>query len=174
MFSKLFGVIVFLAAALALVSPALGQEMPDASTRSGRERKEELPEGIRESLAERRLKDEEKQHQELLERGTEAGKLTGQIVSSFGSNQTLTAEDKKNLERLEKIVKKIRSDLGGEDDGDAAAPASLEDAVEQLKSGTLGLTDDLKKTTKISVSVSAIENANAVLKIVRFIKMGKF
>ena len=80
---------------------------------------------------------------------------------------------------------KIRKELGAEGDDqpvvkDPAAPAegepkpsNMEEAFNYLKSSTVKLVDELKKTTRFSVSVVAIQSSNTVLKLVRFLRFKK-
>jgi hypothetical protein len=121
-------------------------------------------------------KQQQKEYQELLDNGEEAAKLSGELETSFEKSSTLSAEDQKKLDRLEKLTKKIRNSLGGEnDEADDAAdkPISLKDAFVTLNEKASGLVSDLKKTTRYSISVVAIQGSNAVLRLVRYIRFGK-
>src|ERR1044072_7665156 len=88
----------------------------DASTRDGRPKPEDMPESIKENLAKGRIDQEKKEYEELVKRGEEALKLSEDLEKSFESNNKLSSDDYKKLERLEKLVKKIRADLGGDED----------------------------------------------------------
>ncbi len=84
----------------------------DASTSNGRpdpNKFNDLPDPIKETLAKQRIKNEEKEYQELLKRGEDAAKLSAELNKSLESTQNLTTEDIKKLERLEKLVKKIQN-----------------------------------------------------------------
>lgn len=149
---------------------------------------EDFPKGIKESLAKSRIEREKKDFEQLLQRGEEAAKLGDELGKSFAENKSLSAEDKSKLERLEKISKKIREELGGSssssnDDNaqaddktaafDESRATSLPDAVNKLKNLSAKLAEELKKTSRYTVSAVAIQSSNAVLKIVRFIRGGK-
>ncbi len=142
---------------------------------------EELPRNIKESLVKSRIDREKKDFQELLERGDEAAKLSGELNKSFAENKRLTTDDFKKLERLEKLSKKIREELGASNsagesltaDSDDEKISSMPDAVDKLKNVSQKLSDELKKTTRYIISAVAIQASNAVLKIVRFIRQGK-
>ena len=145
----------------------------DASTRNGHPSNEELPKGVLESLAKQRIDREKKDFDEMLERGEEVLKITAQLEKSFAEKNQFSAEDRKKLERLEKVVKKIRNEMGGGGDGDdetAAQPLSTADALESLKNGTTNLLDELKKTSRYSVSVIAVQTSNTLLKVVQFLR----
>jgi hypothetical protein len=42
-----------------------------------------------------------------------------------------------------------------------------------LQNNTVKLVDELRKTTRYSVSVVAVESSNLLLKVVRFLRFGK-
>lgn len=166
--------ITFLAA-IALAAAFSVNAQSDASTASGKPRNEELPKSILETLEAGRIEREQKDFEELLERGDEALKVSAEIEKSFAENNKLSSDDRKKLDRLEKLVKKIRSDLGGDDD-DAAeekTPSDVADAVKLIRENTVKLVDELKKTTRYSISAVAIHSSNILLRVVKFIRFGK-
>ena len=162
---------MFLVLAAAVFVHAQGS---DASSRSGIPSKEELPKGVQESLAKQRIDREKKDFDEMLERGAEALKLTDQLEKSYTQNNHFSGEDQKKLERLEKVVKKIRNEMGGGGDDELEdKPSSVANALENLKTGTTQLLDELKKTSRYSVSVAAVQSSNALLKVVQFLRLSK-
>jgi hypothetical protein len=156
-------------------------QLPDASTRNGKPQPEELPKNIQETLAKQRIAQEKKDYEELLERSREAVKLSEELEKSFTSSNQISSEDQKKLDRLEKLVKKIRNDLGGDDDGEADIkekikddqPSTVGNAFKTLQSNAAQLFTEIKKSTRYSVSVIAIQTSNALLKLVKFIRFGK-
>ena len=147
----------------------------DATTRSGTPAKDEdMPTGIKESLAKQRIDREKKDFAEMVERSEEALKLTEQLAKSYDQNNQFSAEDQKKLDRLEKVVKKIRNELGGGDDDEAVEkPATINNALESLKANTSKLVEAIKQTSRYSVSVIAVESSNALLNVVRFLRLRK-
>lgn len=148
----------------------------DATTRSGVPSKEDLPKGIQESLAKQRIEREKKDFADLLSRGEEAAKLSDDLEKSFSQNNQLSTEDRKKIDRLEKIVKKIRNEIGADDDEAVEAddkPLSVLNALKALQNNTAKLVGELKKSTRYSISVVAIESSNLLLKVVRFLRFGK-
>jgi hypothetical protein len=146
--------------------------------------KEELPKGIKETLAKNRIDREKKDYEELLQRGEETVKLSEELDKSFVQNKKLTGEDQRKLERLEKLSKKIREELGGSDsnpssekenssDSDDIKLSSVSDAVDKLKNISRKLSDELKKTTRYTISTVAVQSSNALFKVVRFIRLSK-
>ncbi len=137
--------------------------------------KSEPNDGLRETLAKWRIKNDKKEYDEMIKRGEEALQIAEELNKAFAENQKLNADELKKLEKLEKLFKKIRDDLGGEEDKEITEknPNSLINALNNLQETTKSLMSELKKTTRHSVSVIAIESSNALLKIVRFIRFFK-
>lgn len=140
--------------------------------------KEELPQGLKETLAKQRIEQDNKDYKQMLERGEEAIKLSESLEKSFSANNTLSADDRKKLERLEKLVKKIRQDLGGDDDKETDAdeektPLSMANAFKVLQENTVKLVSELKKSTRYTISAVAIQSTNLLLKIVKFVRFSK-
>lgn len=141
--------------------------------------KEDFPKGIKETLVKNRIEREKKDFAELLERGEEAAKLSEEVDKSFVQNKRLTLEDKKKLERLEKISKKIREELGANGDldsenaDDGVKVSTTSDAIDKLKTISRKLSDELKKSSRYTISAIAVQSSNAVLRIVRFIRTDK-
>lgn len=165
-----FGIILTLLAAATLSVSA----QTDASG-SNPLKEEDLPKGIKENLAKGRIEREKKDYQELLDRGAEAAKLSDEINASFVKNNALGTDDRKKLERLEKLSKKICEELGAKDFDSADADAddkliSYSDAFDKLKNISTRLSGELKKSTRYTISAVAIQSSNAVLRIVRFLR----
>ncbi|MEP7148259.1 MAG: hypothetical protein ABI857_05190 [Acidobacteriota bacterium] len=160
-------------------------DFPDASSRSGRRQRDDKPQGINEMLAKQKAERDRKEHEALLERGEEALRLTNQLETSFTRNRAISQQDKGRLESLEKVVTKIRKELGGGNDSgerddsgfvqsvSEPRPSTIEEAFEYLRSTTVTLVDELRKTTRFSISVVAIQSSNTVLKLVRFLRIKK-
>jgi seryl-tRNA synthetase len=147
----------------------------DASTPNGRPNpiRQDLPNGIKETLAKSRIKRAEKEYQQLLERGEEAAKLGEEISKMLENGQRFTAADKKKLDRLEKLVKRIRTDLGGRDedkDSENDKPLNFAGVIKNIQEDTANLLSEIKKIGRHTVSVVAIENSNSVLKLIRFLR----
>lgn len=148
-----------------------------AETRSGKPAQEEMPTNIKESLAKMKIKKKKEDFAEMIERGEEALKLSEQIANSFNKDQKLSKFDYVKLDRLEKLLKKIRKELGGGDDDEEDEsedkPSTLGDAIKNLRENTVSLFDALQKTTRYSISAAAIQSSNTVLNIVKFMRFWK-
>lgn len=136
--------------------------------------KEELPEVLKESLAKRRIKQDEEDFQDLVKRSEEAVKLSEELNKSYEDNKKLSGEDNKKLEKLEKLVKKIRQDLGAEEEKETInneeKPGTLSNTLTNIKEKSTSLLTELKKTGRFAISVTAVESSNAVFRLVKFLR----
>jgi hypothetical protein len=149
----------------------------------GRKSQEDQPKSVKEFLVKQRLEKEKKEHEELLRRGDELLLLTGQLEKAYERNNQLTPADRAKLDSVEKLAAKIRKSLGGDGDGEddpeagrpaeVKAPVDEKEAVEDLKDVVVKLVDELKKTSRFTISAVAIQSSNSVLKIVRFLRLRK-
>lgn len=183
----LFAVFIACAAGVGYAQPAQTPEpppsvLPDTARRGPRIFNGADPQAA--MIAKMRAERDKKDHKEMLDRGEEALRLASQLEEAFEKNRTLTPEDKTRLASLETVVEKIRKELGGDDDGEVEdlnlgkpvneeKPSTMEEAFKFLQSTTLKLVDELKKTTRFSISAIAIQSSNSVLKIVKFLRLRK-
>jgi hypothetical protein len=138
------------------------------------------PSSLKEMMAKMRIDQEKKEYDEMIDRGQQAAKISTELERSFQQNPTVSRLDRERLDDLERLVKKIRNELGAEggiddpdnDDGDVAeSPKSTVDGVKTLQNLTNKLVDELKKNTRFGVSAIAIQSTNSVLRVVRFLKI---
>lgn len=177
-----FAVIIAAAAAAAAYAQP---DLPDAtSSRPGGRRAMDAPRDLKAMLAKQRTERDKKDHQEMLERGEQALRLANQLEASFAEKNDLTPQDKARLESLQDVVEKIRKELGGDDDGgvddreytkavDDPRPSTVEDAFKDLQTTTVKLVDELKKTTRFTISAIAIQTSNNVIRLVKFLRLRK-
>ncbi len=134
---------------------------------------------LKDMLTKQRLIKEKKDHADLLKRGEEALVLSDQLENAFGQTNSISDQDRRKLTELEKIVTKIRNELGGDEFDDEEASNTpgeakfftLKDAFMSLQATTEKLVGELKKTTRFSISVVAIQTSNTVLKLVRLLRL---
>jgi predicted transcriptional regulator len=158
---------------LTIIFSILGLAMISSAQRN--EPKEEPSEGLKETIAKWRIKSEKKEFDELQKKGEEAEKLVSELSVSFTEKKQLSLDDSQKLAKLEKLVKKIRSEVGAENDDDDKdeVPKDLVTAYVALQEQTVKLLSGLKKATRHSISAVAIESSNSLLKIVKFIRLRK-
>lgn len=141
------------------------------------EDKEDQPKGIKEMLEKMRIAKEKKEHDEMIERGEEVLRIATQIDKSYAANAKFTDDDLARLASIEQKVKKIRNELGGKDDDEPLnedrddTPSAFVEAFKTFRSTTEKLVDELKKTTRFSISAVAIESSNTVMKLARFLRI---
>ncbi len=134
------------------------------------------PKGVKEMLQKGRIEKEKKDYDEVLERSAEARRLSEQVERAYTERGSLNENDMAKLESVVKTVKKIRGQLGGGDDDESAAQTSgisgnltTGAAVKTLKETTASLFEEIKKSGRFSISVSAIEASNVSLRIARLL-----
>lgn len=167
---------IFLAAGFAFAQPeSAANPFP---SRNDRKPEESLP--MREMLAKRQAENEKKEHEALLKRGQDALRLSEELERSFEQRSQITKQDLQKLEALEKVVSKIRNELGGDDDGETdesldktEKPSTLMEAFKFLKSSTTKLVSELQKTSRFSISAVAIQSSNSVIRLARFLRLRK-
>ncbi|GIU81775.1 MAG: hypothetical protein KatS3mg006_0839 [Pyrinomonadaceae bacterium] len=160
---------VFLAIVFLNIVAVMAQIRLDQDGRS----KDDFPANIREALVKRQIEEAKKDFSEMLKRGEEAERLGRELFESYEQNKRITAEDEKKLERLEKLIKKICDDLGGDvnnDEEEQTKFSGLNELFEALKNSTEELASTLRKISRFTVSVGAIETSNSILKTIKFIK----
>jgi len=152
----------------------------DASGSGRTTDKEELPKNVKEMLFKMQVDQAKKDHQELLDKAEELLAITDQLEKTVETKGDLTGPDFDKLASAEKLAKKIRGELGAEgdseDDPDTDEPKAKRtgraDGIKFLHDQTGELVDELRKTTRFTISVVAIQSANAVLRAVRFLRSG--
>src|SRR5215203_1191802 len=134
--ARFLSVIIFM---LLLVAAGFAQtELPDASSRTpGRQRNDEASVNLKEMLARQKAERDKKDYEEMLKRGEEALRLTKQLENSYEQNKGFSSDDKARLESLEKVVTKIRKELGGDDDAELDKSAYMQSAEEEPKPSTI-------------------------------------
>jgi len=125
-----------------------------------------------EMLAKRRIKLEENQHKETVDRATEASKLGNELVESFQKTQKLEQQDFKKIDRIEKLAKKIRDAFGGtgEDVEIENTPHDVSSALLKLRDLSCDLQDRIGKTSRMEISAAVIERTNELLEVIKIIR----
>jgi hypothetical protein len=125
-----------------------------------------------EMMARRAIKYAEKERQDNLARAREAAQLGTEIQDRFLKNKTLSREDFKKLERLEKVTRKIRSEAGGSDDEEELkdAPQKLDKAVARIAEVSEAVHKGVEDTPRQVVSAELIERTNELLEIIRHVR----
>ena len=152
------------------ISPADPMSPEKGSMTSRREAAVGSPEA--EMMERRKLKYEEKAHQENLERAREVAQLGAELRDAYARNQSLSHEDGKKLERLEKLTRRIRNDAGGSssDEKTENAPSRLEVALARVVEMSESLRKTIEKTPRHVISALVIERANDLLDVIHYVR----
>lgn len=160
--------------------PANGQDA-DKGAFTAKPDPDDQPRNVKEMLVKMQIDQAKKQYDEMLDRAQQALKISEELEHTFVERNSLTRSDIEKLDSLEKLVKKIRGELGGEDgddlsdevNRDKSPPSTFGEGLKSLQSLTSKLVDELKKTSRFGISAVAIESSNAVIKVVRFLRLTK-
>ncbi len=122
--------------------------------------------------AKREIKFAEKEHQENLGRAKEASDLGKEIAAAFNHNKSLSRNDLKNLDKLEKLTKRIRSEAGASDEEVTLdeRPNDLATAVNCLAKVSAALGEKVQKTPRRVVSTAIIDQANVLLELIQVVR----
>src|SRR3954452_8789275 len=71
------------------------------------------PKTVEETLEKMRIEKDKKDHEQMVSRGEEVMKLTEQLEKSYTEKGKLSSDDYSKISNMEKLVKKIRDELGG-------------------------------------------------------------
>ncbi|MEO5860104.1 MAG: hypothetical protein ABIR33_14285 [Pyrinomonadaceae bacterium] len=133
---------------------------------------------VKEMLAKQQSTREKKEYEALVERGEAALRLSSELEEYFEKKEQFSETERKKLEEFEKIVSKIRNDLGGDDDGETSiveketdSPKDVREGFLFLKRSTEQLVSEIKRSTRFSVSVLAIESSNTLIRLARFLRL---
>lgn len=125
-----------------------------------------------EMRAKREIKFAEKEYQENLERAHDLSEVGSEIIASFKRDNYLDQAALKKIDKMEKLAKAIRRAAGGsEDEGEPdKAPADLASALTKLGKLADSLKDKVEKTPRHVISATVIDEANALLELIRVVR----
>jgi hypothetical protein len=152
----------------------LHAQSEDGSSLFGKPNERDVPpKSVAEMLYRMQSEKIKKEYDELLERGQQAVTVTGDLEKSLTGAGSLPQSEQEKLVELEKLVKKIRSSLGGDDDGgdqDAEKPLGFAGNVKYMHELAIKLQDELKKSTRFSISIDAIQYTNSILRTIKSLR----
>lgn len=128
-----------------------------------------------EMLRRAEIRREEETYKDMMERADEAAQIGDELLASFKRNNSLTRDDLKRLERLEKLARKIRGGAGGSDDDEELSdpPGKVEGAVSRLAELAGDLKKSVSKTSRMVISANVIERSNELIELIRHIRTFK-
>ena len=130
--------------------------------------------GSRESDARLKLilKAEKKAYEEHVGRAKEACDLAEEVNQRYEIAKVLNAADQKKLERLEKLTRRIRNEVGGsQTDADPKElPKTFDEGIKQLAGMAKDLYDQVQKTPRRVVSAGIIDHANKMIALIQYLR----
>jgi hypothetical protein len=118
------------------------------------------------------LKKEKKEYEEHVERAQEARDLAAELHKTYEIARSFNAADYKKLERLEKLTRRVRNEVGGsQTDADPKElPRTYDEAVLLLADLAKELCDEVEKTPRRVVSASIINQANKLIALIQYVR----
>jgi hypothetical protein len=118
------------------------------------------------------LKKEKKDYEEHVERAKEARDLAAELQKTFEIAHSFNAADYKKLERLEKLTRRVRNEVGGsQTDADPKElPKTRDEAAPLLADMAKELCDEVEKTPRRVISASIINQANKLIALIQYLR----
>lgn len=130
--------------------------------------------GSRETDARTRLilRAEKKAYEEHVARAKEAKQLASDLKKAFDAKHSLNSEDQKKLERLEKLTRRIRNDVGGSESNSDPKdlPKSQTEGFESISKMADELCEQVEKTPRHVISAAIIDQANRIIAVIQFLQ----
>lgn len=166
---------LFLLSIILGLSAAANAQVREADSRSAASdmvRKPEPGSPEEELLHRAEIRRGEEAHKETLERAREGAEIVSHLRQSFEANSLLGAHEIKQLERVEKLAKKIRGSAGGSDDDESLQnlPREVGSAIRQLAEAVEDLKKKVEKTSRLVTSAGVIQRSNEVIQLVKHIR----
>jgi len=140
----------------------------DPSQKSG----EDMGPAAEEIMRRAEIRREEDSHKEMVERADEAAQIGDEILTAYKKKKSLSGDDLKKLERLDKLAHKIRGGAGGSDDDEVLEnpPDRLADAVARLAEISDTLNKSVQKTSRLVISAAVIKHSNELIELIKRIR----
>ena len=125
---------------------------------------------LEEMYMRRAIKLAEKEHLENLDRAREAAKLSVHLKETLVAARVFDVTNRKKLEKVEKLTRRVRSEAGGSNSEAALEPVprDLEEALKRLVDLSDQLRKEVEKTPRQVVSLAVIESSNRLLEIIEY------
>ena len=117
------------------------------------------------------LKREKKDYEENLDRAREAAQIASQLRDTFEAKKSFSAEDKKKMERMEKLTRRIRNEAGGsESDVKPEVPPLIETIVKRVAEVAEDLRKEVEKTPRRVISATVIDKSTKLLGLIQHLR----
>jgi hypothetical protein len=105
----------------------------------------------------------EHEHQQFIDDANELVRISGELSKDLETRNSLVPEDGKKLDRIRKLAKHLRSELGAMGDPDLQnPPATLHAAAEALGERSKELASHVEKSNRFEVNTRMVTTANAL------------
>jgi len=125
---------------------------------------------IGETISRSRIAVAEKEHREMISASSEMNHLARSLLRISQTQCQFSIDDKKKIEKIEKLAKKVRSEQGGGGNKLENRPENVYIALERLHKATQIIEKESRKVNRHSVSLVLIEQVNEVLGLTKEIK----
>ena len=113
----------------------------------------------------------EQAHKQVLDAVAEIVDLSGGLAKHVDAQGALAEDDAKAVERIRKLAKKVRSDMGGSGDPRLETPpATLHDAVDLLAARADALSEQMQKASRFETNARLISLAGEIVLLSDIIK----
>src|SRR5882672_784472 len=125
----------------------------------------------REMRAKFALREEKKLYDENLARARETAETASQLLESYHAKKSFSLEDRKKLERIEKLTRRIRNEAGGtETDVEIEASPVIETAMKSVADKAEELRKEVEKTPRHVISTAVIVQANKLIGLIQHVR----
>jgi hypothetical protein len=105
-----------------------------------------------------------RKYDELVARATELDRAVSDLARRYSSRGRFGRDDRKTIDAIRKLAKRVRSDLGGTGDAQMTDPPSNPpDALAALEKRTSALASELAESTRFELSAGLVGLATEVL-----------
>lgn len=168
----LIGVLLLCASAVA--GAQIRRVPPSETPRSAEKKDDDVDFSTRESDMRTRLilKAEKKAYEENVERAKEARQIASDLKSVYESKKAFDSEDRKKLERLEKLTRRIRNEAGGSDTNadPKDLPVTVDRALPLIAEKAEELCKAVENTPRRVLSTSIIDQANKLISLIQYVR----
>jgi len=126
----------------------------------------------REMRARLALRSQKKLYEENLARARETSELATQLLDSYQAKKSFNSEDRKKLERMEKLTHRIRNEAGGtETDIEIELSPVIETAMKSVAETADDLRKEVEKTPRHVISTTVIDQANKLIGLIQHVRV---
>jgi Mg/Co/Ni transporter MgtE len=117
------------------------------------------------------LSRDKKLYDENLARAKETSEIASQLLESYHAKKSLSSEDQKKLERIEKLVRRVRNEAGGtETDIESEVSPVMETAMKSVADMAEELRKEVEKTPRHVISTAVIDQANKLIGLIQHVR----